>query len=250
MSKFLAPLLNPTNVIIIGILVFFLINLKSKNKIIFRILYINIILFILIAFFPLGKLGLKFLENDFINQTPIKDAVNIFVLAGTEDIDSTIITQKLNLNSGSERLIASVKLANNFDNSKIYYIGGNGFIIKENLTENSVAKKFYEDINFDFNKIIFIGNTRNTIENLKQIKKLNLNQSSSIIITSAFHMKRVMMISEKFELKLIPYSVDFRSISHNSILNSFQKYSISSNLGNFDLFIREIIGIIAFKTLI
>ena len=250
LSKFLAPLLNPTNFIVVGIIVFFLINLKLKNKMVFKFLCINITLFIFIAFLPLGKIGLKYLEKDFIKQTTIKDAVNIFVLSGPEDIDSTITTQKLNLNNSSERLIASVKLANNFNNSKIYYIGGNGFIVKENLNENSVAKKFYEDISFDLNKIIFIGNTRNTIENLKQIKKYSVNESSSIIITSAFHMKRVMMISEKFELKLIPYSVDFRSISHNSILNSFQKYSISSNLVNFDLFIREIIGIIAFKIFI
>ncbi len=250
LSKFLAPLLNPTNFIIIGILILFLIYLNSKNKIIYKILCINIILFIFVAFFPLGKLGLKYLENDFIKQKPIKDVVNIFVLAGSEDIDSTTTTKKLNLNSSSERLIASVKLANNFDDSKIYYIGGSGFIVKKELNENSVAKKFYQDIDFDLNKIIFVGNTRNTIENLKEIKNLNLNQSYSIIITSAFHMKRVMMISEKFELNLIPYSVDFRSISHNSTLNSFQKYSISSNLGNFDLFIREIIGIIAFKVLI
>ena len=63
-------------------------------------------------------------------------------------------------------------------------------------------------------------------------------------------MKRSMMISAKLGLELIPYAVDFRSVSKKSFLNSYQRYSFSSNLADFDLFIREIIGIFAFKLLI
>ncbi len=250
MSKFTAPLLNPTNLLFIFTLILLLIFFKSKNKIIFTILKGNLIIIIMIAFLPFGKFGLKYLEKDYINQANIKNIKNIIVLSGSEDLVSTMKTNKVNLSGASERLITSIKLANQFENSKIYYVGGNGYIYKNNLSEVTVAKKFYLDLNFDLNKIYFIGNTRNTIENIIEIKKLKIDDSISILITSAFHMKRTMMISEKFKLKFIPYAVDFRSISNQSVLNSYQRYSISSNLRDFDLFIKEIIGILAFKILI
>ena len=90
------------------------------------------------------------------------DIDNIIVLAGSEDLQSTKITKKLNLNGGSERLIASVKLANKFKNSKIYFLGGDGYLVKNSLNEINVATKFYEDVNFDLNRIHFIYKTRNT----------------------------------------------------------------------------------------
>ena len=103
---------------------------------------------------------------------------------------------------------------------------------------------------FNMDKISFIGNTRNTIENFNQIKKLNLKSTNTVLITSAFHMKRSLMIAKKLNLKPIPYAVDFRSISNPSLINYYQRFSISSNLLSFDLFLREIIGILAFKVLI
>ena len=250
LSKFLAPFLNLTNLFFTTVLLFALIYFKSKSRIIFSLFKINIIVLISIVFFPLGKLGLKYLENDYINQVPLKNIENIIVLAGSEDISSTIKTNKLNLNEGSERLITSISLANKHISSKIYFVGGNGYIVNDNLSELDVAKKFYSELKFDLNRIIYIGGTRNTIENLIEIKKLNFDPSTSILVTSAFHMKRSMMISEKIGLKLMPYAVDFRSISNKSFLNIYQRYSISANLSDFDLFIREIIGILAFKILI
>ena len=250
LSKFIAPLLNPTNLLFIVAIVLFLIFFYSKNKLVLIFLKVNIIILIFIALTPVGKFGLKYLEKDFINQIDSENIKNIIVLSGSEDLVSTMKTNKVNLSEASERLIASIKLANKFKNSVIYYVGGNGYISKNNLSEIAVAKKFYLDVNFDLEKINFIGNTRNTIENISEIKKLKIDDSTSILITSAFHMKRTMMISEKLQLKFIPYAVDFRSISNKSLLNRYQKYSISSNLSNFDLFIREIIGILAFKIMI
>lgn len=231
-------------------LVLLILYFKSKKKIIFNILKINVIIFVTISILPIGKIGLKYLEKDYIKQSKIENIENIIVLAGAEDLISTNISNKLNFNGSSERLILSISLANKFLNSKIFYIGGNGYLIKNNLTELSVAKKFYKEMGFNMDKISFIGNTRNTIENFNQIKKLNLKSTNTVLITSAFHMKRSMMIAKKLNLKPIPYAVDFRSISNPSLINYYQRFSISSNLLSFDLFLREIIGILAFKVLI
>ena len=63
-------------------------------------------------------------------------------------------------------------------------------------------------------------------------------------------MKRSMMISKTFDLDLIPYAVDFRSISKKSLINTYQNFNITSNFADFNLFFREILGITVYKIFI
>jgi len=246
LSKLFAPLLNPTNLLFIFLISFYIINLKSKIK--FKI-FSNIvfILLLLLSFFPLGNLGLKYLEKDYLAQDKVYKVDNILVLAGAENIASTKIDEELSLNSGSERLIISAKLALDFPISKIYYLGGDGYLAKNKIDEVDMAKTFYSNIHFDLNRVIFIGNTRNSIENLEAFQKIDTLNQSNILITSAFHMKRSMLIAKEFELNIKPYAVDFRSINDFNILNYYQTLSIANNWQSFNIFFREIIGILAFK---
>ena len=246
LSKILAPLLNLTNLLFILLIIFYLTDLKSKFR--FKLFSdLILILLILISFFPLGKLGLKYLEKDYILQDKINKIDNIVVLAGSEKVFSTEITKKLSLNDGSERLISSAKLALDYPNSKIYYLGGDGRLVKSKFNEADVAKIFYSNIHLDLNKVIFINNTRNTIENLKAFKNINTLNQSNILVTSAFHMKRSMMIAKKLDLNIKPYAVDFRSINDFDILNYYQMFSIADNWQSFNIFFRELLGIFVFK---
>ena len=246
LSKILAPFLNLTNLLFIFFIILILINLK-KNIIFKKLVTSILFILILISFFPFGKLGLKFLENDFLYQKKFSKIENIIVLSGSEDLETTEITNKMSLGASSERLIMSVKIANENPESIIYHLGGNGFLINQMITENDVAKKFYSNVGFDLNRVRFIGNSRNTIENLNSIKNKNFDTEKSILITSAFHMKRVMMISKKLEMSFIPYAVDFKSISHSSFVNYYQTFSVAENWSFFNIFFREMIGILAFK---
>ena len=177
------------------------------------------------------------------------EANNIIVLAGAESTFLTTQTKKLNLNESSERLIASVNLALKNKNSKIIYIGGSGFLDNKNqISEVDVAKMFYDNIGFDLDRVQFVSGTRNTIENLSEFKNLKINKPGDILITSAFHMNRSLMISKKLKLNLIPYAVDFRvSNSNISLINYYQSFSILHNLLNFNLFFREFLGTVVAK---
>jgi uncharacterized SAM-binding protein YcdF (DUF218 family) len=253
LSKIFAPLINLTNLILfICIISYFLKKFFFKNF--FKIIsYIGIFFLILFSLFPIGKKLINTLEEKYITSVLPDNYDYIVVLAGGEEIYTTFITNKLNLNSASERLIASVKLANKKKDSKIIFLGGSGFLKKHTLDEADVAKIFFKDIDFDLKRVVFIKNTRNTIENLKEFKKLNLkNQSNSILITSAFHMKRSLLISKKLDLNLIPYAVDFRSFTDNAsdgLLNYYQRFSIVGNLQSINFFFREFLGIYAVKIL-
>ena len=231
LSKILAPLLNITNLLFFVIILLILIYIKTKKTIIINLLVVNISILLCISFLPLGNLGLKYLEKDFINKQELKNVSNIIVLSGSD-----------------KRIIASIKLAYEFKDSKVYYMGGNAYLIKNSENkELSLAKNLYNNLNFDITRINFVGKSRNTIENFKEIKKLDLDISKSVLITSAFHMKRSIMIAKSLDLNFIPYATDFRSFSQISLLNKYQVFDIASNLRKFNLFTREIIGIIIFK---
>ena len=248
LSKILAPLLSISNFLFLLIIIFILLNLKYKKKVFKLLLTNSILLIFFISFFPVGLFGLKILERDYYDQTLITKIDNIIVLGSSENFAATIKTNKTNLHNSSERLISTIKLSNDFPNAKIYFIGGDGQLIKsDSVDEVYVAKKFFTDINFNLTKVTFVGDTRNTIENIQAIKELNISNQSNILITSASHMKRVTLISEYFNVNFIPYAVDYRSISSRSFLNNLQKFDVTRNLSNFNKFINEIIGVIAFK---
>ena len=247
-SKILAPFLNLTNFLFFLLIILILFNLKKQirfKKTIITTLFILII----ITLFPLGKLGLKYLEKDYFIQMEYPSIDNIVVLSGSEDLETTKITKKLSLSESSERLIMSVKIAKENPKSLIYHLGGNGYLKKNGLDENEVARLFYQNIGFNLNRVNFINNSRNTIENFSSMNKENFIRKSNILITSAFHMKRAMMISKHMNFKFVPYAVDFRSVNHSSFKNYYQSFSVAENWSSFNIFFREIIGILAFKLL-
>jgi uncharacterized SAM-binding protein YcdF (DUF218 family) len=246
LSKILAPFLNPTNLLFFVLIFFIFKNIKLKIR--FKFLFIFIAFIItFISIFPIGKIGLKYLENEYVFQEKLSNVNNIFILAGSEEIDTTKAINKLNLNNSSERLISSVKLALDNPNAEIYFIGGDGHLIKNEINEINVAQLFFEDIGFDIRRVKFIQNTRNTIENLKALKKINIQDQLNVLITSAFHMKRSMIIANTLDIKIKPYAVDFRSIEKFNLINYYQKLSVANNWESFNIFFRELLGIFAFK---
>ncbi len=230
LSKILNPLLNPLNILFLFLIVLGFSYLKSKNKLIFKIFILNITIITLIAFLPLGKYGLNYLEKDFQNQKQYKNISNILVLPGADS-----------------RIIASVNLANFYKKSKIYYIGLNFYNDEKNSSYDVRARNFYENMNFDMNRVKFVGTSKNTIENLTEIENLKLKDSETILLTSAYHMKRSIMIAKKKNLNLLPYAVDIASKDNKNLLNTYKSFDVVNNMIKFNLFFREIIGIFAFK---
>ena len=216
LSKILGPILNPSNLLIIIFVFLFIIYLIKKNKNILNFLSLNIFLIIVIALFPTGVFGLKLLEKEYLLKSEdilkYQNIKNIIVLSGQDD-----------------RILASIKLANNYPESKIFYVGGSPLLIS-NKDQVINARKFYKDLDFDMDRIYFLSEPRNTIESFVKIKELNLNFSETVLITTGFHMKRSMMIAKKLNLKPIPYAVDFRSISNPSRSFSLTKRSVSSRV--------------------
>ncbi len=94
-------------------------------------------------------------------------------------------------------------------------------------------------------KIMVTQKVKNTFEESLAVKKLIPNNSSIILITSAFHMDRSKYLFEKQGFEVTPFPVDFRSsISDISIFSFLPSLGAMNNVSRF---IRENIGRIYYK---
>ena len=94
-------------------------------------------------------------------------------------------------------------------------------------------------------KILVTENVKNTYEESIAVTKLIPNNSSLILVTSAFHMQRSKYLFEKEGFNIIPYPVDFKTSNAKTSIMNFLP-SVSS-LNKVSLFIRENIGRLYYK---
>ena len=94
-------------------------------------------------------------------------------------------------------------------------------------------------------KILVTENVKNTYEESIAVTKLIPNNSSLILVTSAFHMHRSKYLFEKQGFNIIPYPVDFKTSNAKTSIMNFLP-SVSS-LNKVSLFIRENIGRFYYK---
>ena len=189
------------------------------------------------------------IENRFTTLEKFPDDIKgIIVLGGSEIPILTQMHNKVHLNGSSERLIETIKLATIYKNSKIIFLGGGGYLAKNELTEADVAKKFFVDMNLDINRVIFVSKPRNTYESIKEITNIidKNNSKHYLLITSARHMPRTIGVARKFNFNFDANPVDYITITNNSILDRFQGFTIFSGLLSLDSAFKEYLGLLAY----
>ena len=189
-------------------------------------------MFIIFSIYPFGKIFENhFLNNNFYNKEMINDFDAILVLGGDE-----------------RRLIYAIDLIKKYNNTKLIFAGGGGFLAERiGSNENESFKKKVENI-LDDNEYFILKYSRNTIENLLTFKEFNRQQGFDrvVILTSPRHMRRSLIIAKKIGLELHPFYWKKKK-NEFSILNSYQYFSFLENLRSFDPAFREILGILSLK---
>jgi uncharacterized SAM-binding protein YcdF (DUF218 family) len=141
------------------------------------------------------------------------------------------------------RLVCAYRLYR-MDRKPIIFSGGKVF---EGQPEAKVAKRVLLSLGVNEKDIVTEAESRDTYENVKYVKELaekhNINRI--ILITSAFHMKRSMMLFDKSFNGTIPYPTAYNTRR--------AKYSILSyvpdagNLANAAMALKEYIGIFFYR---
>ena len=246
LSKILWLIVNPFNIFIfITLFTIFLyfINFRRLSLIIYLI---NFIFIALISFLPIGSYLTYIIEKEFHTNTKFPDQVDgILILGGATNPLLFKEFDQISLNGSAERLVESVMIIRKFEKAKVIFSGGSGIVNRSDLGHSQVAKLFYKKMGVDINKIFFEDKSRNTHENIiysKKIAKPKKNENW-LLITSAFHMKRALLIAEKNNWKFIPYAVDFKNIKEFKLTPNL---NLLSNLNSFQSGLHEWLGLVSY----
>lgn len=150
---------------------------------------------------------------------------------------------------GADRIIHALDLYKRGKINKILISGGTGSLKRPDLTEANELVKVLQLFDVPEEDIIIEKQSRNTHENAlfsAQILKSNYSNGKFLLITSAFHLPRAEACFEKVGIPTDTFSTDFYTHPTLYTIDSIFLPSESA-LEKWQTFIKEIIGIIAYK---
>ena len=243
LSKILNLFFDIYNLIFVFLLISIILLIFKNKKYIFFI-SISAFLIIISSLAPTGILLLNYLERDYY-ESKIPDKIDgIIVLSGAIEPELTREFKKIQLNESAERLTEFILLSRKKPGVKKIFSGGSAILFDKSLNQSKFASKLFKE--FDIQNIIYENKSRNTYENiLFSHKIINPEKYEKwVLITSAYHMKRALLIGNELNWNLIPLAVDFKT-NKNIIL--YKNFKLSKNLYYFNTAIRELLGIIMYR---
>tara|TARA_X000000950_G_scaffold230977_1_gene279398 strand:- start:50 stop:628 length:579 start_codon:yes stop_codon:yes gene_type:complete len=144
-----------------------------------------------------------------------------------------------------DRFLGGIDLIKSFKSEKLILMSSQLPWTNNWKPEGKVLKEKAISLGLDPDQILVTEKVKNTYEESIAVTKLIPNNSSVILVTSAYHMDRSKYLFEKQGFKVTAFPVDFKS--------SNQELSLISFLPNIDslykasLFIRENIGRLYYK---
>ena len=194
----------------------------------------------------IGNYLIKKLEHPYkpISISTIKKADAIVVLSGMLHQVGDKNYSKYEF-SDPDRFFGGLDLLSENKSDKIIFTAGQlpwkdnwkpeGFILKERAISLGVLET----------KILVTENVKNTYEESIAVTKLIPNDSTIILVTSAFHMHRSKYLFQKQGFEIIPFPVDFNSPNRKLSIISFLPNL--GAIGKTSIFIRENIARIYYK---
>ena len=217
---------------IIGL--YFLFKNKIKHAKVFIILSVSI-LFIL-SYPPFSNVLVENLESKYEKYQYKNEVKYIHVLGSGHNTD---IAQPISSNisdSGIKRVVEGVIVHKKTPYSKIIFTGYEGNTDKENAKMNA---KLAESLGVLKENLIVNGSPKDTYEEALFTKKI-VNDQEFILVTSATHMHRAMMIFKSLGMRPIPAPTDFEKEKYRGPLREPNLHS----LYNSKKAIHEYIGIL------
>jgi uncharacterized SAM-binding protein YcdF (DUF218 family) len=146
-------------------------------------------------------------------------------------------------NSASDRFIQGAKLMATKQASHILISGGNGTLVPDQFREATWVRTQLLKFNIADSTILVESKSKNTLENAAFSKALLQQKRLAppyLLVTSAFHMRRALMIFKKAGLQTIPYACDY---SYGEIKFSWTDLLPEAiTLSRWELYIKEVIG--------
>ena len=203
-------------------------------------LFVFICLFI-IAITPISSMLMSSLEDRYapvaIDSSELSDVTGFIVLGGMVQEGVSNDLNQIQFNNSSDRGFAFLKLLTKYPEKRFVFTGGSPRILHQQDDKNE-AELFEQDLKTYFvseKNILFEKKSRDTFENALYTYDLVKPKETQkwVIITSAFHMHRSMVLFKSAGWKnIMAYPVDYRAEKQYSI-------SFSDNLKLFEIAQKE-----------
>ena len=248
LSKIIWAVLDPANLIALLFAAGLMAGALRFRKTGAGLLLSSFLILLVCGVLPLGQSALYFLETRIMRPASLPDRIDgILVLGGAVETAKSERSGQTELNEGAERLTTAIALSRQYPDAKIVFSGGNNALRRATRSEGRDTAVFLAGMGVDNPNVIYEKNSRNTYENIKNSYQLVKPSPGEnwLLVTSAFHQKRSLAIAAKQGWGLIPYPVDYRSQGRYLFLPS--RLDVLDNLYSSRLFLREMVGIAAYK---
>ncbi len=201
--------------------------------------------------FPVEVL-LRQLETQYPAPDPKADLsryVGVVVLGGA--LERSEMWQRpgqVALNAAGERMIAPIGLLKRNPNLRIVFTGGEGDLILQPLSEGARAKRFFDSIGIEPERVTYESRSRTTFDNAVFTALLpGVDKSQPwLLLTTCAHMPRSMGSFVKAGWNVTPYCVDYRAPEFAS-WTGFTNYSFTLGVEKWHYVLHEMIGYWAYK---
>lgn len=246
-SKIVWAIISPDSLIVIlgvGAWLALVIGWQRLSR---RLLATCAFLLLLIGSLPVGEWLIAPLENRFPANAALPTQVaGIIVLGGVIDPVRSTAWNQAQLGGAADRLTSFISLARRYPAAQLVFTGGSGSVTQQEFKEADSTQLLLQQLGAIQQAIIYESDSRNTVENAINSKRLLSPAPNSqwILITSAFHMPRSVGVFCQQDWPIIPYPVDHYSWKGNLLRVQFQ---FADNLNLLRIAMREWTGLIAYR---
>jgi uncharacterized SAM-binding protein YcdF (DUF218 family) len=170
------------------------------------------------------------------------------VLGGYSDsLRST--PDKLVLGSDPNRISEAIRLYKTGEIKKLVLTGGTGAFFGKGVSEAPLAREFLLDLGIPAEDILIEDLSRNTHENAVFTARLLTaaqKRQTSLLVTSAIHMRRARACFEKAGVSIVPHPTDIRG--NDVVYSNFRSLLPDAwTLFQWEFLLREWAGILAYR---
>ena len=238
-SKLAWLVLQPSNLLLLGLLIAVLLNWRRLTLGLLALLVIVVIL-------PVGLWLQRPLEDRFARPAELPaDIAGIIVLGGAQDQAITETRDALALNDAAERMVEGLAMAYRYPEARLVFSGGSGRLFPGDARESAVNERFIEMMELPPARVVLEDRSRNTWENARYPRELVEPAAGEtwLLVTSARHMPRSVGIFRRIGWPVVPWPVDYRTGDDGPMLQT----EVSDRLTQLDDAAREWLGLLAYR---
>ena len=208
-KKFITPFLLPPGIFIVVLMAAGLLFLRKAGRAAMLCIVVGAALW-LSSISPVSDALMKGLEAGL--TVPENPSGDVIVLLGGGVYEKVKDLTGAGAPSGDSlaRIVTAVRLQRRLH---IPVIVAGGAVFPWKKPEATVDRRFLMDLGVPADRIILDDKSRDTFENAKRVKEIcnRHHFSRPILVTSAYHMKRSLLMFEIFNMKVTPVPVELET---------------------------------------